>query len=228
MATKNKNGINPEISPFLQEDEVMESVSEEAVVEEKKTPKRRVSRSASVSENESGRKENSSKNKRNYWEFGLLVFVALVLIVAVGFLIFLAVKKVGNPEAGKVSIQNISKTESQTKEEISEKAPVEKEAETPKAVNPMDVSIKILNGGAIGGSAGKVKEVLALKGYKKIEVGNSDKSNYVGVNVFYQGDGKVTAEKVATDLKTKYPTAAAKLGVSVEEKSSSIVIILGK
>lgn len=181
-------------------------------------------------------KINMPEHKRSYWEFGLAVIIVIVLIAVVAVLAFLMVKSFSKQDDGKTSIQTIAdgkiQDNSQNKKvennvEISEKA---SEVKTPivKEIIPTEVVIKVLNGGAVGGSASKVKEVLAAKGYKKVEAGNSEKSNYAGVTVFYQADMKTVAEKVVTDLKAKYPTAQAKAGTSVEEKSGPIIIILGK
>jgi len=173
-----------------------------------------------------------AKHRRSYWEFGVFVAIVIVLTAVVAVLAFLLVKTFSNKDAEKVSIQNISKevVENNKTEDKVEVKEEKEESKTPvvKEVVPTEVAIKILNGGAVGGSAGKVKEALVAKGYKKVEAGNSDKNSYVGVNVFYQAEMKTAAEKVAADLKIKYPTAQAKAGASVEEKSGPIVIILGK
>lgn len=175
------------------------------------------------------------EQKRNYWEFGIFVAVVIILLAAVVVLGFLVFKTFSDPNRGKSSIQDINKEEnsniaSKEPEKKTEEAakPVENNDQSIKEISPLETAIKILNGGAVGGSAGKVKTVLVEKGYKKVEAGNSDKSNYVGVTVFYQADMKTVAEKVVADLKVKYPTAQAKFGVSAEEKSGPIVIILGK
>lgn len=175
------------------------------------------------------------KQKRNYWEFGIFIAVVIILLAVVVVLGFLVFKTFSDPNRGKSSIQEIIKEEnlgSASKEQekkVEEVAkPVENDVQPTKDINPLETAIKILNGGAVGGSAGKAKEVLVAKGYKKVEAGNSDKSDYAGVTVFYQAEMKAVAEKVVADLKAKYPTAQVKLGVSAEEKSGPVVIILGK
>lgn len=175
-------------------------------------------------------------HKRSYWEFGLVVVIAVVMIAAVGVLGFLLTETLAKEGTEKVSIQTVSVNAKPSENQSSSKeAAVEEVKKTDEAkevevkeVNPLDVAIKILNGGGVGGSAGKVKEALVAKGYKKLEVGNSEKNSYAGMTVFYQAENKAVADKIVTDLKAKYPTIQAKAGVSAEEKSGAIVVIIGR
>lgn len=171
--------------------------------------------------------------KRKYWEFGMLLFVLLIIAMAIGALIFLGVKKIGNKDAQKISIQDIPEemAKDDSKKNIIETTKAQEttknETDVPKNSNPLETSVKILNGGSFGGSAGKMKTLLVEKGYKKLEVGNSN-VNYSGTTIFYQAEFKAVAEKILSDLKPKYSSAQIKPGASVEEKSGSVVIILGK
>lgn len=219
-------------SPFLETDSVSEAVPEEVGTEESaQAPEVRERAEEKIS---SGGEIHPS-GRRSYWEFGLLMAVALGLAVAAGVLIFLAVKKTDKADEGKVSIQNISEeiivagsgTESEA-QNGTEDPKKEGEVATKENIDPLAVGIKVLNGGSVGGSAGKMKNLLTGKGYKKVEASNSDQSNYVGVSVFYQDGMKEAAEKIAADIKSQYPKAEVKPGASSEEKSSPIVVILGK
>lgn len=219
MATRKKGTVDPGTSPFLQEApaeekvEVVDELPEETVEE----------------------KSYLSRKGRSYWEFGLLLAVGLALIAAIGALVFLAMKRSGYQGAKKVSIQSIPEktapngnAERAEKKDDSEAIPKKGEAEAPKVADPLSTGIKILNGGAAGGSAGAMKVLLDSKGYKKVEAGNSEKSSYVGVTVFYQAETKAAAEKVVVDLRAKYPTARIAPGTTAEEKSGPVVIVLGK
>lgn len=220
MAIKIKKTENQEQSPFLQEEPASEAATEVQ---------------GGLEKTEEVQKDDAfPKKKKSYWEFGLLLAVGLVIVAAIGALVFWSIKNTKRADGDKVSIQNIS--EEITKEDAGsepvktaepEKVPEKNGTEVSKSANYFDTAIKILNGGAAGGSAGKVKELLASKGYKKLEAGNSN-NTYSGTVIFYQTESKAAAEKILADIKSKYPSAQIKIASSSEEKSGAIVIILGK
>lgn len=229
MSIKRKKIENTEESPFLRpESDSDEPADVSDILEEKK----RAEESETVAEERSEEKYVSRKKRRRYWEFGFLLGVIIFILAVIGVLVFLTLGKINIANNGKVSIHDIPEDLTMPKEsassQTSSSAPVAQNT-TPvsQSVSPLDTAIKILNGGAVGGSAGKMKELLAGKGYKKLEASNSN-SAYSGTTIFYRSEAKTVAEKILTDIKSKYPFAQIKLGASSEEKSGPIVIILGK
>lgn len=96
------------------------------------------------------------------------------------------------------------------------------------AKEPQELQILILNGGAAPGSAGKVKDVLAVKKYVNIEAQNAENKDNIGVALYYQAPNAENAAQIKEDLQKTYPKITIKEATSKEEKSSEIVIILGK
>lgn len=235
MAIRRKKIENPEESPFLKEEAFEMPETDKEIKDAVPESQEKEEREEEGQTEKVGEGGDYPKKRRSYWEFGLLIAVGLIVVVAIGALVFLAVKNTKRADGDKVSIQNISEEiikedaesepEKKTEpEEVSKK----NEVEVSKSVNFFDTAVKILNGGAAGGSAGKMKDLLASKGYKKIEAGNSNSSTYSGTTIFYQSEAKAAAEKILADIKSKYPSAQVKIASSSEEKSSAIVIILGK
>ncbi|NTW26942.1 MAG: LytR C-terminal domain-containing protein [Candidatus Moranbacteria bacterium] len=114
-------------------------------------------------------------------------------------------------------------------------ATVEQQASAEKVVQdvvstkrPQDLQILILNGGAAVGSAAKVKDILVAKKYVNIDAQNAENKDNVGVVLYYQAQNVENMAQIKADLQKTYPKIVAKEASSAEEKSSEIVIILGK
>ncbi len=105
----------------------------------------------------------------------------------------------------------------------------EKKPDTPTNVVPKEtLNVKVLNGGAVKGSAGKVQDLLKKAGYTKTQVGNSI-GDYTGVIVYYMDSFESSAKAIQQVLIKDYPSAHIQTASSVAEtKSTSVVVILGK
>lgn len=94
---------------------------------------------------------------------------------------------------------------------------------------PATLVIKVLNGGAAGGSAGKVAAYLKKNGYAKAEAGNANGAN-VGIVIYYSApmadEAKVLQLLLLKEYKgvTSKPVEEAKIP---EAKTAPIVVVLG-
>ena len=87
-----------------------------------------------------------------------------------------------------------------------------------------DILVKILNGGAKEGEAGKFSDVLKDAGFSNVNATNADNYNFQNATLRFRGEDKKEAEKIAELLKKDYQT------VNQEENATSsaeIVVILG-
>lgn len=111
-------------------------------------------------------------------------------------------------------------------------APVPSQTETkPSApITPAaSLDVKVMNGGGIKGSAGKVQTFLKGQGYTKTQVGNTV-GDYTGVTVYFRDGKEADADAVKQLLLKDYPSAQTKVASSVknEDGSADVVVILGK
>lgn len=110
----------------------------------------------------------------------------------------------------------------------------EKNSEVPKVPgkpdDPKMIAIKVLNGGAAGGSAGKMVAFLKSNGYEKAEAGNANGSNS-GIVVYFAPEMSDEVKPLQIVLLKSYrgvtakPVADAKIP---EAKMAPIVVVVGK
>jgi cellobiose-specific phosphotransferase system component IIB len=94
---------------------------------------------------------------------------------------------------------------------------------------PAEINIKVLNSGALAGSAGKVSSLLVSKGYKKAQAGNGESENVSGSFVYFSGEEfKKQAEAVNEILIAGKIKSEMKEAATAEQKSADVVVILGK
>ena len=84
-------------------------------------------------------------------------------------------------------------------------------------------SVKILNGGAEEGEAGKLGDKLRSVGFTNITAENADNKDYQGARITYNLANRANAEKIITLLKNDYSNVSENAGATEE-----ITIILGK
>ena len=122
--------------------------------------------------------------------------------------------------------------ENSAEEEVSDDAPDEiknEDAPPMKPDAPETIAVKILNGGAAGGSAGKVATYLKQNGYAKAEAGNANGSN-TGIVVYYAPEMADEVKAIQLLLLKEYkgvtskPVADAKIP---EAKTAPLVVVLG-
>lgn len=94
---------------------------------------------------------------------------------------------------------------------------------------PETIVVKVLNGGAAGGSAGKMVAYLRQNGYLKAEAGNANGSN-AGVVVYYTAGMEDESKALQLVLLKEYkgieakPVEEAKIP---EAKTAPMVVVLG-
>lgn len=92
-----------------------------------------------------------------------------------------------------------------------------------------DTEIKVLNGGAVKGSASVVTDVLKKSGYTKAVAGNTI-GDYMGAIVYFAPDFEKEADIVKESLMKSYPKAETKPAIkeNKETNQAPLTIILGK
>lgn len=151
--------------------------------------------------------------------------VALGVVITLAFVFFLNKKE--EPKENKNLTLNTQN--SVPKEEVAVKTEEKLASEKPKEIDPLTMKIKILNGGAVAGTAGKIKEFLTSKKYQDLEAKNAESDLHIGTVVFYASENlKSEAEWIGKLLEAKKIKAEVKIGVTDEEKSGDVVIILGE
>lgn len=107
--------------------------------------------------------------------------------------------------------------------------PTKEDAAPAKPDAPASLVVKVLNGGAAGGSAGKMVSYLKQNGYTKAEAGNANGANK-GVVIYFSVDMADEAKVLQLLLLKQYqgveakPVAEAKIP---EAKTAPMVVVLG-
>lgn len=93
------------------------------------------------------------------------------------------------------------------------------------AVEAINILVKVLNGGAGKGAAGKFVKILQENGFTNTKTDNADRYDYEGAIIRYRKEEKGTAEKIVELLKEDYKTIIQK---EIATTSAEIVIIIGE
>lgn len=166
------------------------------------------------------------------------VFIALVVFGLVGAGAWFGLRyRAEQQEAAdtRPSIVNFA-PENLPENALREEAPDDSSDETKKEDTPPTkpdapetIAVKVLNGGAVGGSAGKVATYLKQNGYTKAEAGNAGGSN-AGIVIYYAPEMADEVKALQLLLLKEYkgvtskPASEAKVS---EAKTAPIVVILG-
>lgn len=161
----------------------------------------------------------------------ILLAIGIVILAAIAGTGYWIWAKFAPPkEENKISIEKLAEEKPEeksaaepAKEPISEEKPAEE-----KKINSVEVSVKVLNGGAAAGSAAKIRDLLKTKGYAKIEAANANLSSYTAVTIYYKSEFKSEAEKIKEALTGQYKVIETKEGTNAKEPSGDIVVVLGK
>ena len=96
-------------------------------------------------------------------------------------------------------------------------------------VDKSKVVVKVLNGGAMVGSAGKLAKVLLADGFTLVKASDA-KGNYAGTTIYYLDGHQDEATAVRAGMGAD--GSSAKLTIEVDTKketgSASVVVVLGK
>lgn len=153
-------------------------------------------------------------SKHRHW------YVALTIIWIIAFAVILF--------AGGIYIYNRKAEQESQKKVTEQKASETKEPELENhqadQINKEAITISILNGNGIFGSATKVKTELENQGFKVSALGDADREDYPETIIRYQPGSQKNAEAVADALKGIYTT---KLEQTTVSQSTEIVIIVG-
>ncbi len=108
-----------------------------------------------------------------------------------------------------------------------DETPAAGETNSPALPAKDQVSMLVLNGGAVAGSAGKVRDSLIADGYIKATAANAAASHDYSIVIFYGAEYAETATQIQTLLEVPYDNVTISEAVTDEQKQANIVIILG-
>lgn len=120
--------------------------------------------------------------------------------------------------------ENVAREEDDSGEETKKEEPAPTKPDAPETI-----VVKVLNGGAAGGSAGRVAAYLKKNGYAKAEAGNANGANS-GIVIYYSAPMADEAKALQLLLLKEYkgvtskPVEEAKIP---EAKTAPIVVVLG-
>lgn len=148
-------------------------------------------------------------------------------------------KQSGQPsimELKNVALDIVQQEQNRVEQEVAEGTSAQTVSENQKSdsvaskpTDPAKLVVKVLNGGAAPGSAGKVAQILKTAGFKLTTAGDS-KGDYTGVTVYYQSANKADAEVVKVALIKTHPQTMTQAAdaTKVETGKAPVVVILGK
>lgn len=206
-----------------------------------------VSKNTSLPEEESppSEKETEQKTKEHSKEplFGLLLLGAIVVFLllaaaGIGWAVYGGVSK-NQAENRELSIAALGQPEDQTGE-APESTPMEDPAppaSSPQAATEPAVPIapatkntvvRVLNGGAAKGSAGKLAESIKQDGYTQVSAGDAT-GNYTGVVIYYAESLAKEAELLKASVVKMYPSAstAQASAANRETAPAPLTVIIG-
>lgn len=171
--------------------------------------------------------------------FFVMIFFTVISLVGIGMVVYTQWKE-SRAEKAEPSIVALSKEMTSVDDAANTETETPKEEEKPKEESPAAssivetasakaLSVAVLNGGAVKGSAGVLAEALKKKEYKKVTAGNTTK-DYVGVTVYYEANREKEAGAVIEDIKDVYANAKSAPAESGNKETliGQITIIVGK
>jgi cytoskeletal protein RodZ len=166
--------------------------------------------------------------------FVLLMLVILLAIISAGGLYIWKKFKPDSLE-NKISVMTIAtepKKEQPSEPPQEEKKPEEvspvPDTSDKNATSPSEIDVKVLNGGAVVGTAVKIKEQLVASGYTKIEATNAKLAGYKGVKIYYKSGFQDQVQDIKEIMGKTYSLIETKEGIDEKEVVGDIVIIFGK
>ncbi len=167
------------------------------------------------------------------------VFMALVVFAVIGGGVALGVryrdqaKEAADARPSIASFAPTNLPESVARTDVPESAPKNGTPAESVAITKPDVPetivVKVLNGGAAGGSAAKVAAYLKANGYTKAETGNANGSN-VGIVIYYSADMTDEVKSLQLLLLKQYKGVGSKAATDTkipEAKTAPLVVVLG-
>ncbi len=185
--------------------EVTESKSDEGTKDMAKSDEGRSAFSAT----EFGLSENKGNKSKNILLF-VIVFLLVALFSAAFYFYFI----------GAIPFQ--------PKDNDGEVVPTQSPTSTPMPVefNRAELSVQVLNGSGVSGAAGAFESFLEGLGYKNIEIGNADNSDYEDVTIQIKEEYKEFFELITKDITESY-VVNEDYEVLDENSGYDLIIIVG-
>lgn len=189
---------------------------------------------------EEGSSEKKSAQVSHESLFGFLVMLIIVLCgVALasygGWILYHGVQE-SRGDSSRISIEDIplrmntGEQQKEPKEMEEPKSAENTEVKTDSTVANKKISVKVMNGGAVKGSASVVAGVLMGSGYATVGTGNAT-GDYTGVTVYFTAPAtEADANALKESLLKKYPGTVVKPSVvgTADTLVSPVTVIIGK
>ena len=162
----------------------------------------------------------------------ILVLAGVCLVIAAALVLIRDMNKKDTISASTASINSLAINENNSNvvsDENANKPAEESVVKEVQKIDPLQMKIEVLNGGAVSGTAGKIKDFLMSKEYKNVEANNAIASTNIGTAIYYTDENlKNEAQWIGKLLESKQIQSGVKMASTDEEKSGDVVIILGK
>ncbi len=187
-----------------------------------------------ITENNLEKKNKKEKIKLFFQNNKWWIIIIIFILIGIVFIYYLnknnkaeikkeiSISSVG----GEIINNNTEKKEQYINQEIKNISVNEKEKN-----NFKKVEIVVLNGGAVPGSAGKMKNILKEYGYENVEAKNALNKNYANITLYYSDDkNEELANLIKKEIVEKYSKKKiiVKKANNQEERQKEIVIIIGQ
>lgn len=127
-----------------------------------------------------------------------------------------------------VKQKNLNEDEVKTTDEdqTSTKPEIPPTSANPSEIDKASISLQVLNGNSLWGSAAQAKTILESAGFKVASLGNASSQNYQETKIYHQSTKKAEAELVKQVLENNYQ-------VSLEENNQltsqfPVLVIIGR
>ncbi len=180
-------------------------------------------------------KKNSREPLFGVILLGAIVFFLLLAVAGIAWAIYGGVAQ-NQAEKNEPSITTLGE-EAKEEEEIPQTAPAENPTPPPSSEQAVPaapeeskiMAVSILNGGAAGGSAGKLVTALKQEGYTQVTASDST-GNYTGVVIYHAANLANEAEALKSAVAKTYPkvTVLAAVSSNKETSTSPLTIIIGR
>ncbi len=160
--------------------------------------------------------------------FGVMIIFILMVLAGIGWAVWGGVSY-NQAENQELSISALGEIVEAVKEEVTGETEPVPSAETATPAVSKSTAISVLNGGAVGGSAGKLVTAIKQDGYTAVTAGDAT-ADYTGVVIYYAETVAKEAEALKTTVAKAYPnvTTAKALATTKETSTSPLTVIIGR
>ena len=185
--------------------------------------------SAETKETKPKKRQKTKGSKDTFLGQSVVAFVTVLLLAGAGFFVYLGYRVVEEQKDERESIEVLSTRDPEPAPTAATEPEPETEPEPPTELDKSSVEIVVLNGGAPGGTAGKVTKVLSDAGFTKAKADNAT-GNYTGVSIHFGEGARQAADAVKEALSETYDEISVEPSDANKKDTTlaSIVVIVAR